>query len=210
MDSAIKYINELLNNPSKWITTSVNNNNTIVPTLTIDKILIGIKLPDFIKPPYPISPQQDLPHHVEEEPLPISNEKTSSFPRNDSREYSNIRWSNRAGRTTQNDTTNPNLLNDINTAAKQAGIIVTITTAKEGHNPKSKSGFISRHSNDLAVDIAIINNKAVQYVKNDADKFANILMSMGYSRNKEAYQQKAVLWQMADHYDHLHISNKIK
>lgn len=38
MDSAIKYINELLNNPSKWITTSVNN-NIIVPTLTIDKIL---------------------------------------------------------------------------------------------------------------------------------------------------------------------------
>lgn len=203
MDSAIKYINELLNNPSKWITTSVNNNNTIVPTLTIDKIL------------NPISPQQDLPHYyyyyyVEEEPLPISNEKTSSFPRNDSREYSNIRWSNRAGRTTQNDTTNPNLLSDINTAAKQAGIIVTITTAKEGHDKKTKSGFISRHFNNLAVDIAIINDKAVQYVKNDADKFANILMSMGYSRNKEAYQQKAVLWQMADHYDHLHISNKIR
>lgn len=198
MDSAILYLSEIYNNPIPW--TNTPGTPQITPKLTINKIL------------NPISIEQNIPHSIE--PLPISNEKISLFPKNDSKNYSNIRWSNRVGRTTQNDTTNPNLLNDINTAAKQAGVIVTITTAKEGHSEfvkrKDDKKFTSLHFSNVAVDIAIVNDKAVQYVKNDVDRFANILHNMGYSKNIESGTTKAFLWQTNGHYDHIHISNRIK
>lgn len=196
MDSAILYLSGIYNNPMSWNNTS-NEVTTVTPKLNINRIL------------NPISTEQNIEHSIE--PLPISNEKNSKFPRNDSIIYSNIKWSNRLNRTTQNDTTNPNLLNDINTAAKQAGIIVTITTANEGHSEKVKnSKSISLHKLDIAVDIALVNDKAVQYVKNDVDRFANILHSMGYSRNIEQGTKKAFLWQTGGHYDHIHISNRIR
>jgi len=185
-DPAILYIANIINNPKKWVvgintaTTSTETSTNVPPILTVAKIK-------------------------------ASNEKISQFPRNDSKIYSNIRWSSRVGRTTENDTTNPNLLNDINEAAKQAGVTVTITTAKEGHNPKvDGTNVYSRHYYDLAVDIAIINGKDIKGNHVDADKFVLVLENMGYTRNIEYGNSKAVLWLTRGHYDHVHVSNKIR
>jgi hypothetical protein len=128
--------------------------------------------------------------------------------------------------TTDNDSTksdkiNRALLKDINRAAKKAGVKVTITTAKTGHNMKTKSGTLSRHNTNQAVDIAIIdgvgsggatnaNNGNPQF-KSGGDKLVAALESMGYKRNVEGSQNpKAVFWQTnsgGNHFNHVHVSN---
>ena len=55
---------------------------------------------------------------------------------------------------TKYDKINRALLDDINKAAKDAGLEVTITTASSGHSSKK-----SRHASGNAVDIALINGK---------------------------------------------------
>ena len=57
---------------------------------------------------------------------------------------------------TRSDKINRALLDDINTAAKRAGIKVTVTTAASGHGKLTKSGNKSRHTTNQAVDIAIM------------------------------------------------------
>ena len=188
IDPAILYINNIINNPKKW-TVGQNTGEQLVTNSTTST---------NIQPVLTIAK------------ITASNEKISQFPRNDSKTYSNIRWSSRVGRTTENDTTNPNLLNDINEAAKQAGVIVTITTAKEGHAQLTSTGHESRHYVDLAVDIAIVNGRSVKGNHTDADKFVLVLESMGYNRNIESGKSKAVLWLTGGHYDHVHVSNKIR
>lgn len=187
IDPAILYINNIINNPKKW-TVGQNTGEQLVTNSTTSTDVQPVLTIAKIK---------------------ASNEKISEFPRNDSRVYSNIKWSNIFGNTTNNDTTNPNLLEDINNAAKQAGVIVEVTTAKEGHKEKAKSGIISRHYNNLAVDIAIINSKSVRNT-NDADRVVAILESMGYRRNFEDGNDKSVLWKMEGHYGHFHVSNRIR
>jgi hypothetical protein len=106
------------------------------------------------------------------------------------------------------------LLTDINTAAVNAGVNVTITTAISGHDVVTSSGNPSRHIAGLGVDIAIIdgvyhNGNAAKF-KELGDKLCNALKNMGYTTNGEVtYTQtpKVVLWQVTGHYDHLHISN---
>jgi len=113
--------------------------------------------------------------------------------------------------TTDNDNTkydkiSDSLLNDINTAAENAGLRVTITTGKSGHSEMTKSGNKSRHSTGDAVDIAIINGKRI--TKDLGDKLANELKNLGYDTSgNESGNKKAVLWQVADHYNHIHVSN---
>ena len=113
--------------------------------------------------------------------------------------------------TTDNDNTkydkiSDNLLNDINTAAKNAGLRVTITTGKSGHSEMTKSGRKSRHTTGDAVDISIINGKKI--TKNLGDKLSKELEKLGYDTSgNESGNSKAVLWQVADHYNHIHVSN---
>jgi hypothetical protein len=56
---------------------------------------------------------------------------------------------------TQNDFVSDALLQDIQSAAKAAGVTVTITTAKSGH-PSNRTGKPSRHQAGTGIDIAII------------------------------------------------------
>jgi hypothetical protein len=107
---------------------------------------------------------------------------------------------------TKYDTISDSLVKDINTAAKNAGLKVTITTAKSGHSEMTKSGHKSRHTTGDAVDISIINGKKI--TKDLGDKLANELKKLGYDTSgNESGNNKAVLWQVADHYDHIHVSN---
>jgi len=102
------------------------------------------------------------------------------------------------------DNINTALLQDVQTAAKVAGVKVDITTAVSGHN----SG--TRHESGNAVDIAIINNKAVSLSnRDDADKFVNALVQLGYKKNVESGNPKSVLtFGFKGHNNHVHVSNK--
>ena len=107
---------------------------------------------------------------------------------------------------TKYDKISDSLLKDINTAAKNSGLKVSITTAKSGHREKTKSGNKSRHTTGDAVDISIING--IRITKDLGNKLANELKKLGYDTSgNESGNNKAVLWQVADHYNHMHVSN---
>lgn len=104
---------------------------------------------------------------------------------------------------------NSELLNGICTAAKAANVNVQITSAVSDHPEKTDSGAVSRHSKGQAVDISKINGKSVKDPSNktDVNNFVSQLEVLGYKKNSESGNPKSVLWQMADHYDHVHVSN---
>jgi hypothetical protein len=124
---------------------------------------------------------------------------------------------------TQNDFVNQSLIDDINKAAAALGIKATITTAKTGHSTYSKGGKnVSRHMNGTGVDVAILNgvgsggatdsSNGNSTFRELGNKLKDALVSMGYSWNVEAGNDKAVLWQTdtgGNHYNHLHISNRV-
>ena len=131
--------------------------------------------------------------------------------------YSNLKYDNDG---TQYDSVNKPLLDDLNSASKAAGITTTITTAKTGHPDNTVTGNKSRHGQQTAVDIAILNNigagGATNATNGNAEfrslgtKLANALVSMGYTLNTESGNSKAVLWQTntgGNHFNHLHVSN---
>lgn len=137
----------------------------------------------------------------------------------DKTNYSNLKYDNDA---TKTDSVNKALLDDINAAAKSAGLVATITTARSGHNKNVKgSKRVSRHMNGTGVDVAILNgigsgratnssNGNAEF-RNLGNKLKNALVSMGYTWNVESGNDKAVLWQTntgGNHYNHLHISNR--
>ena len=112
------------------------------------------------------------------------------------------------------DNTNPELLKDVSKAAQKAGVEVTITTAKTGHTPKG------RHLDDDAVDIAMVNGLGFSGGKSDAQKkgiyndimsFVSALESMGYKKNTESGNEKAVLtFGFPGHDNHVHVSKSRK
>jgi hypothetical protein len=112
------------------------------------------------------------------------------------------------------DNINASLLNDINLAAKRAGMKVDVTTAVSGHKSTTKSGNTSRHPSGNAVDISIINGKSVRTLdKQIIDKFVGELVKMGYVRGVESGNPKAVLdytFKGGGHEGHIHISNMSK
>ena len=131
--------------------------------------------------------------------------------------YSNLKYDNDG---TQSDSVNKPLLDDINAAAKAAGITATVTTASTGHSDKTVTGNKSRHGQQTAVDIAILNNIGAGGASNSSNgnaefrtfgnKLKDALVSMGYTWNTESGNSKAVLWQTdtgGNHYNHLHVSN---
>jgi len=116
---------------------------------------------------------------------------------------------------TSTDKINKALLDDIEAAAKMAGVKPVITTASSGHNSPN-----SRHSDRTAVDIAIIDGINSGGAKDEksgssnfrqkGNKLKDALVSMGYKLNSESGNPKAVLWQTnlgGNHYNHLHVSN---
>ena len=78
-------------------------------------------------------------------------------PSESSSSYSNLTFADR----TKGDDINKALLDDIQTAADKAGVKVTIDFAKTGHGKNAKSGNVSRHWRNAAVDIDFINGKAI-------------------------------------------------
>jgi biotin carboxyl carrier protein len=133
--------------------------------------------------------------------------------------YSNVKYDDDCSK---NDFVNQGLLDDIQTAAKSAGIIATITTTKCDHDPQTTSGSDSRHMFGTAVDVAILDGIGSNYATNSRDgnphfrelgfKLKDKLVSLGYTWNQESGQNKDVLWQTnigGNHYNHLHISNRI-
>ena len=67
--------------------------------------------------------------------------------------YSNVKYDNDA---TKNDKVNKGLLDDLQKAGEATGVILTITTAKSGHNENvAGTDRISRHMNGTGVDVAI-------------------------------------------------------
>ena len=122
---------------------------------------------------------------------------------------------------TKNDSVNKPLLDDMQAAGQSVGVVLTITTAKSGHGAKTKSGNLSRHMKQTAVDISKLNGVGSNGASNGTNgnsefrtlgtKVKNALVSMGYTWNSERGNDKAVLWQTnmgGNHFNHLHISNQ--
>ncbi len=107
------------------------------------------------------------------------------------------------------------LLSDLQKAAEANNFKITIDWAKTGHKRLSKSGNVSRHWRELAVDIDFIilpnGEKIVVSPKNKeiVEKFTNTLKNMGYTKNSEGKTNpKAYLtFGFPDHDDHVHVSN---
>jgi hypothetical protein len=123
--------------------------------------------------------------------------------------YSNVKYDNDA---TRNDTVNQALLDDIQQAASNVGIVATITTAKSGHRQQTTSGNTSRHMSGAGVDIGLLNgiNSSGTEFRALGDKLKDSLVSLGYTWNSESGNPKSVLWQTntgGNHYNHLHVSN---
>ena len=124
--------------------------------------------------------------------------------------YDNVDFENIGHGNPASDNINTALLQDVQAAAKSAGLKVDITTAVSGHGTKTKSGNTSRHPSGNAVDIAKINDKSVSLSNRaDADKLVAALVSMGYTKNAEGPSNpKSVLtFGFPNHDDHVHISN---
>jgi hypothetical protein len=133
--------------------------------------------------------------------------------------YSNITVDDRA----INDSIPQELIDDIAKAAKIANVKVEISYAKKGHKKTTKSGNISRHWRQMAVDLSRLQdleNPEETEVKSSrrnrdgfktaGDRLCDALESLGYNRNAEGSRNpKAVLWYMPDgtHKNHLHVSN---
>jgi hypothetical protein len=119
----------------------------------------------------------------------------------------NVKFTNIGLGTPSADKINPKLLSDISIAAVNARVTVEVTTAVSGHTSSP-----SRHNSGNAVDIAIINGKAVSKdssIKPDVDYFVSQLIALGYNKNAEGETNpKAVLtFGFKDHDDHVHVSN---
>ena len=118
--------------------------------------------------------------------------------------YPNVDFVDRGESHPSTDDINTALLDDIQNAAEIANVKIDITTAISGHH-----SLPSRHPSGNAIDITHINGKHVSLKnRDDADKFVDALVSMGYVKNQEGSNPKAVLtFGFPDHNDHVHVSN---
>lgn len=127
--------------------------------------------------------------------------------------FSNVEFrDNVVGNSTPSkDRINPALLKDVQTAASNAGIQVSITTAVSGH----KKG--SRHETGNAIDVAMINGKGWSGEKSAQrngildyiNRFVSELEKLGYKKNVgESGNPKVVLtFGVKNHHHHVHVSN---
>ena len=101
---------------------------------------------------------------------------------------------------------NPKLLDDINTAAGNAGVKVSIDF---GQNNYTQDEHTSRHYTGNAVDIDYIDGQHVYpQIKSLVEKFTDQLAALGYKKNAEGPNKKAYLtFGFKDHDNHVHVSN---
>lgn len=119
--------------------------------------------------------------------------------------YSNIEFTDNS----KSDKVNRALLDDVNKAAKQAGIKARVGTITKNH-PSLKTGKDSLHPSGMAVDIDMVNGKPVsQKIKDVVDNFVSELEKLGYNKNVERGFDKSVLtFGFPDHDNHVHVSNR--
>lgn len=100
------------------------------------------------------------------------------------------------------------LLSDVQTAAERSNVRLTINYAKSNHKKNTKSGRVSRHSKSQALDLSSINGGSFTSKSGTeaGNRFTAEMEKLGYARNVERGNPKSVLWQMAGHYDHIHVS----
>lgn len=118
---------------------------------------------------------------------------------------------------------NKALVADLQRAADETGISITVGATKTGHRERTKGGVKSRHSKYQAADIHTFTVDGKNYTgsrkpsnskfKYYGDIFVAKLQSWGYVRNKENGNDKAVLWwfdskSAGNHYNHIHVSNR--
>jgi len=191
-----------------------------VETMQIGLILLGYELPRFgVDGLFGPETASAVSEFTSEK---VSGDtKTSiseAFVRLGDTNYSHVKF-DRDG--TQNDQLNQALLDDLQTAASNANVVVTITTAKSGHGSLTINGKPSRHATNTAVDIALLNGIGAGGASNGSNgnpEFRELgnrvqkeLLNMGYALNAEGGNQRAVLWQTntgGNHFNHLHVSNK--
>lgn len=109
--------------------------------------------------------------------------------------------------TPSKDNINVELLKDVQTAAKRAGVKVNITTAVSGHDKGT------RHETGNAVDITSVNGVDVKNpsIKDSVLKFVDELVRIGYLKNvpENSSRPKVVLtYGFKGHDNHVHVSNK--
>lgn len=120
--------------------------------------------------------------------------------------YPNLKFAKR----TRQDQISKALLDDLQKATEMTGLDITVDFAKTGHGKFAKSGNVSRHWTNQAVDIDFIDGKVVSPKNRDVvDKYVNALLSMGYNKNSEGKSHpKAVLtFGFPGHDNHIHVSN---
>jgi hypothetical protein len=143
---------------------------------------------------------------------------SEAFVQLNSTNYSHVKYDKDA---TQYDQLNQALLDDLQTAASKANVVVTITTAKSGHGNLTINGRASRHATNTAVDIALLNGIGAGGASSGSNgnpefrrlgnKLKDALVSLGYVWNTERGNERAVLWQTnlgGNHYNHIHVSVK--
>jgi hypothetical protein len=113
------------------------------------------------------------------------------------------------------DKVNPNLLADLNTAAKLSGAKPIITTAITGHGKGSRHNP-SGHAVDIAmfngVGYSSVSDAKTKKIYDQIVKFVDELAKLGYTKQIESGKDKGVLWFGFDknHNNHVHVSNKIR
>lgn len=136
----------------------------------------------------------------------LSTQSVGSSLQDGELDFNNFIFSNKA----KKDEINPNLLRDLAGFGKK----IYIGTADSGHDDNTKAGNPSRHKVGNAVDITMVDG-SISNIKNTkgaqlADELAAYLEKLGYTRNTENGNPKAVLWRTGGHYNHLHVSNNVR
>lgn len=124
--------------------------------------------------------------------------------------YPNLVFHNR----TRQDRLNKPLLDDLQRAAEKNNLKITVDYVKTGHGEETKTGNVSRHWKNSAVDIDFIYYGDKKYVvspknREIVEKFTDSLANMGYTKNSEGSSNpKAFLtFGFPDHDNHVHVSN---
>jgi hypothetical protein len=77
----------------------------------------------------------------------------------------------------------------------------------------TKGNFISIKTQEELMEVLKVKNTSNMvfsfnsYILINVENFVKQLEMLGYKRNSEGGNTKSVLWQMADHYNHVHVSN---
>jgi peptidoglycan hydrolase-like protein with peptidoglycan-binding domain len=129
--------------------------------------------------------------------------------------YQNVTWGDGIvgdSRPSRDLNLNPSLLNDIETAAVEAGVDVTITTAISGHRTGTRHNPAGN-----AIDIAVVNGYGYSSQQDAKRKgiydaimdFVRALQDLGYKKNRESGNDKAVLtFGFPNHHHHIHVSRR--